>query len=118
MFLSVLSFFLGILTLQQCSTLPGLLLLVVLLALTLLSAFFKYKRITFFLCGFLFANLYADYYLSRQLSAELQAQEILLQGDVMGLPDYNKRRVRFDFKVTQSPVPLPEKLRLSWYYPE
>ncbi|MCK5355875.1 MAG: DNA internalization-related competence protein ComEC/Rec2, partial [Methyloprofundus sp.] len=118
MFLSVLSFFLGILTLQQWSILPGSQFQLILLILIILLAVFKYKYFTFFLCGFLFANAYADYYLSRQLSTDLQGQEILLQGGIIGLPEYNTRRVRFDFKVTQSPVPLPQKLRLSWYYPK
>ena len=118
MFLSVLSFFLGVLYLQQWSMLPGIPFLVVLMVLVVLSAFFKYWRVIFFLSGFLFASVFAYYHLSNQLAADLQAKEILIQGDIIGLPEYNARRVRFDFKVTQASVSLPNKLRLSWYYPQ
>ncbi len=118
MFLSVLSFFLGVLTLQQWSELPDLLFSVVVLVLAGALFFYKYSRVAFFLCGFLYASATAHYYLSNQLTPDLQAQEVLVQGDIIGLPDHNGRRVRFDFSVTQSPKPLPGKLRLSWYYPE
>ncbi len=118
MLLSILSFFLGVLLLQQWSELPGTLLLAITLLLASAFSIYKYWRVAIFLYGFLFASSVAHYYLSNQLSADLQAQEILVQGDIIGLPDYTARRVRFNFKVTQAPVPLPNKLRLSWYYPE
>ncbi|NOQ14097.1 MAG: DNA internalization-related competence protein ComEC/Rec2 [Methyloprofundus sp.] len=118
MFLSVLSFFLGVLLVQQLSMLPGTLFLVILLIFILLLAYLKYWRVTLILCGFLFSSVYAHYYLSNQLSADLQAEKILIQGEVIGLPEHNAHRVRFDFEVIQAAVPLPQKLRLSWYHPK
>lgn len=47
---------------------------------------------------------------------DLQGEELLIKGDIVGLPEYNDRCVRFDFKVTHAAVSLPDKLRLSWYY--
>ncbi len=117
MLLSVLSFFLGVLCLQQWSALPDFFTLITLLLFAIVLAFYNYWRTAFFLAGFLFVSVSAHYHLSRQLSADLQAKEILIQGDILGLPEYNERRVRFDFKVTQASVTLPDKLRLSWYYP-
>ncbi len=118
MFLSIGSFFLGVLALQQWSALPNVLFLGTLLLITAILSFYQYRRVAFFLCGFLFASAIAHHILANQLTADLQAKEILVQGDIAGLPDYNARRVRFDFIVSKAAVPLPKKLRLSWYYPE
>lgn len=118
MFLSVLAFFLGILTRQQCSTQPEIFALAILFVFLIISAFCKYLRVTFFLSGFLFASLFAYYHLSSQLLNDLQGKELLVQGNIIGLPEFNSRRVRFDFQITQARVPLPKKLRLSWYYPK
>lgn len=117
MLLSVLSFFLGILSLQQSVLLPGIWSLLLVLLSALLLLYFKYQRIAFFLLGFVWAGGFSGYYLSHSLAPELQAKDILIEGHVVGLPEYNERRVRFDFAVTHAAVSLPDKLRLSWYYP-
>ncbi len=118
MLLSVLSFFLGVLFCQQWTELPNTVAIVLTLMLAMLMAYYNYKRITFFLLGIVYATVFAGYFLSAHLSPELQGKELLIQGDIIGLPEYNTRRVRFDFKVTNAPVPLPDKIRLSWYFPE
>ena len=118
MFLSVLSFFLGVLFCQQWIVLPGFLLLALSLIVAILMAYYKYWRVTYFLFGLVFASISADHFLSSRLWPELQGKVLLIQGDIIGLPEYNAHQVRFDFQVTQSSVPLPDKLRLSWYYPK
>jgi len=118
MLLSVLSFFLGIVGLQQWAMLPSVWSLLVIFLLALVGLYFKQKRIAFFLLGFVWAGAFSAYFLSHSLAPELQGKELLIKGDVVGLPEYNDRRVRFDFKVTQAAVSLPDKLRLSWYYPQ
>lgn len=118
MLLSVLSFFLGILSLQQWVMLPSVWTLLWAFLSALLLLYFKQKRIAFFLLGFVWAGIFSGYYLSHSLAPELEAKEFLIQGDIVGLPEYNDRRVRFDFKVTHAFVSLPDKVRLSWYYPQ
>ncbi|WP_428354114.1 DNA internalization-related competence protein ComEC/Rec2 [Methyloprofundus sp.] len=118
MLLSVLSFFLGVLFCQQWTVLPNELIITFALIVAIGLSFFKYWRIMYFLVGVVFASMTADYYLSRNLAPERQGKELLIQGEIIGLPEYNSRRARFDFRVTQAAVPLPDKLRLSWYYPQ
>lgn len=117
MLLSVLSFFLGIVSLQQWTVLPSVWSLASVFFLALVLLYFKQKRIAFFLLGFVWAGAFSGYFLSHSLMPDLQGEELLIKGDIVGLPEYNDRRVRFDFKVTHAAVSLPDKLRLSWYYP-
>ena len=79
MFLSILLFFLGDLYLQQWNMLPGIPFLVVLMVFSVLSVLFRYRRVAFFLSGFLFASVFAHYHMSNQLAADLQAKEILIR---------------------------------------
>ncbi|OQK18378.1 hypothetical protein AU255_11335 [Methyloprofundus sedimenti] len=118
MFLSVLSFFLGVLFCQQWAVLPDFLGLALSLIVAILMAYFNYRRVAYFLFGLVFASISADHFLSRQLTPDLQGKELLIQGDIIGLPEYNAQRVRFDFQLTHTAVLLPDKLRLSWYYPQ
>jgi competence protein ComEC len=118
MFLSVLSFFLGVFLSQQWSMLPSSLLITLAFILAIFAAYLKYWRVAFFLTGIVYARVTANLYLSTQLSPELQGKEFLIQGDIIGLPEYNIRRVRFDFQLKKAALPLPDKLRLSWYYSE
>ena len=118
MLLSVLSFFLGILSLQQCASLPSAWSLFLALILAIITLFFKWKKVAYYLLGFIWAGVFSSYFLSQALAPELQGKELLVEGDIVGLPDYSDRRTRFDFKVTSTTVPLPKKIRLSWYYPQ
>jgi competence protein ComEC len=112
MFLSVLSFFLGVFLSQQWSMLPSSLLITLAFILAIFAAYLKYWRVAFFLTGIVYASVTANLYLSTQLSPELQGKEFLIQGDIIGLPEYNTRRVRFDFQLKKAALPLPDKLRL------
>ena len=118
MFLSVLCFVSGVLFCQQWTVLPGVVTIGFALLFAILMAKFKYWRLAFFLIGLVYAAISAHYFLSSYLAPGLQGKDILIQGDIIGLPEHNAQRVRFDFKLTQASVPLPDKLRLSWYYPK
>jgi len=94
-----------------------MLLLCVLLVVFILL-YFNFKRLAYFAIGFLWASSVALYVADNRLLPELQGKEILLEGTISGLPQINLRRVRFDLEVTHSEVLLPDKIRLSWYYPK
>ena len=115
---SVLSFFFGVLFLQQWANLPSEFVLLMAALLAAFSWYFSCRRIAYFMIGFLWASLIALYYSNQILLPELQGKELLVQGEIIGLTNSNKRRVRFDFKVTKADVSLPDKIRLSWYYPK
>jgi competence protein ComEC len=115
---SVLSFFFGVLFLQQWVSLPNTFILVLAIILAIPCWYFSYRRISYFIFGFIWASLFAVYYSNQILLHDLQGKELLVQGEIIGLTQTNKRRVRFDFKVMKSDVSLPDKLRLSWYYPK
>ena len=71
-------------------------------------------------CGFLWALLHAHCLLGTQLPVQLEGQALVLEGTVVGLPQVDARRVRFDFDVTSArrdgrAVVLSGRLRLSWY---
>lgn len=118
MVLTVLCFFLGVLFCQQWTVLPDFQLMVAALIVALIMVYWKCWRVALFLLGVVYASTTAHYYLSSQLSSELQGKTLLIQGDIIGLPESNDRRTRFDFQVRHSPTPLPDKLRISWYYPK
>ncbi|MFV0601738.1 MAG: ComEC/Rec2 family competence protein [Brachymonas sp.] len=64
----------------------------------------------------------ASHYASRILSADLQGRDIVVQGQIMGLPQWLPNGVRFSFAVDSAtldgqPVALPDTLSLAWYLP-
>ena len=64
----------------------------------------------------------ASHYASRILSADLQGRDIVVQGQIMGLPQWLPSGVRFSFAVDSAtldgqPVALPDTLSLAWYLP-
>lgn len=64
----------------------------------------------------------ASHYASRILPADLQGRDIVVQGQVMGLPQWLPDGVRFSFAVDNAtldgqPVALPDALSLAWYLP-
>ena len=120
MFFSVLSFVIGIIVVQQFSTLPETIWILCLFVLLLCSAFLRYWRLTFFVLGMLWACGFAGVRMADRLPEHLEGQHIKVEGRVVGLPQNDERRVRFDFAVSKSKLEtrLPEKIRLSWYFPK
>lgn len=81
----------------------------------------------FALCLGLVWGLFAGHQLvDQQLPEELMGQDLLITGQISGLPERESHRLRFDFRVSSmagKPVEellqanLPKKLQLSWYLP-
>ncbi len=116
--LSVLAFFSGIVFVQQFSTLLSPISLVGVALAGLVCVILKYFKISWFLGGIIWATMFAQMILDDRLIDDLQGKEFLIEGEIIGLPQANSRRTRFDFEVTRSAIQLPEKIRLSWYYPK
>ena len=120
MFFSVLSFVIGIIVVQQFSALPETIWILCLFVLLLCSAFLRYWRLTFFVMGVLWACGFACIRMADRLPEHLEGQHIKVEGRVVGLPQNDERRVRFDFAASKSKLEtrLPEKIRLSWFFPK
>ncbi len=70
--------------------------------------------------GFAFTGLRAEWKLAHELPAELQGQDIVVDGLVVSMPRIDERGARFVFDVDAASmggvaVPLPERLSLGWY---
>jgi competence protein ComEC len=118
MLFSTLSFAAGIIVVQQFSNLPSNLWLIFLLLLLLGLAFFRYWKVFFFILGVSWAIIFASLRLADGLPEPLQGQKIKLEGKVIGLPQHDERRVRFDFVVSKSKMAILDKIRLSWFFPK
>ena len=118
MFFFTLSFAAGIIVVQQFSNLPSNLWVIFLLLLLLGLAFFRYWKVFFFILGVFWVIIFASLRLADRLPESLQGQKIELEGKVIGLPQHDERRVRFDFAVSKSKMAVPDKIRLSWFFPK
>ncbi len=118
MFFSVLLFVTGIIAVQQLPVLPDTIWTFTILLITLVSLFFRYWRLMLLTSGCLWAICHAHIRLADTLPDELEGQPMLVQGKVIGLPQYDERSVRFDFAITKANNEMPDKIRLSWYFPE
>lgn len=72
-----------------------------------------------FLAGFGLCGLHAAHALSLQLPATQERGDFAVAGRVVGLPDHEERRTRFEFRVDRD-AGVPDflqgrRLRLSWY---
>lgn len=116
-----LSFFFGILLLQQFSSLPGILwcwALIFILSLPFISR--NFRIVILFMLGFLWALLRAHWVLDVALPSELQGKDLLVTGVVASIPleDKHKRRFEFDIETlefNQQKLKSPGKVRISWY---
>ncbi len=120
-FLSALSFVAGIIVVQQFSELPGNYLIIFLAVSACGLALFRIRRLMFFTIGLLWAIIFASIRLADSLPEHLEGQHLQIKGQVIGLPQYDDRRVRFDFAVSQeskSNYHMPNKIRLSWFSPK
>ncbi len=113
----VLSFLAGILLAQQLTELPGLIWLPATLIGLGILARLRYWRGFFFMVGVLWAIAFATIRLDDRLPEQLAGQDIEIQGYVADLPEPEENRVRFNFKVVKSRKTVPDRLRLTWYYP-
>lgn len=70
-----------------------------------------------FVVALLWTSTQAHLRLDNQLDPSLQGQDILVTGFIGSLPHHNDQRLRFEFKPENTQTNLPEKIRLSWYFP-
>lgn len=119
-----IAFLLGVLLLQHMPTLPAVPVLVLLALFSLLSIPLRNHRwavlCASFVFGFFWAAVYGHLQLANGLEPELEGEEVLLEGVVSSLPEYQSGRLRFLFapdaaSLDGTPVVVPPRLRLSWY---
>jgi len=116
MFLSAITFALGCLLIVHLPALPSLYWLLTLVPAVFLSFRFNSHCLLFFCAGCLITGLHCGNLLNERLSEELIGQELLIDGEIVSIPDYREHRVRFYFKPNTHPhYKLPTKIRLSWY---
>jgi len=127
-----LGFLIGTAGLQQLTVLPGRvfllgLLVTLLMTVIVLAWFFRERPWPVFMSlfigigiGFSMASIIAHQLLAGALSAELEGQDVVVEGYIASLPERQGRRLHFQF-VPQSlhwqgeAQAVPGKLLLSWY---
>ncbi|NOU20207.1 MAG: DNA internalization-related competence protein ComEC/Rec2, partial [Methyloglobulus sp.] len=114
----VLFFLAGILLVQQMPTLPEVIWLAVGCVGVGILAGLRYWRWTFFLLGMMWAIIFASIRLNGRLPEQLAGQDIQVQGYIADLPEHESNHVRFNLNVVESARQVPNKLRLTWYYPD
>jgi competence protein ComEC len=117
-----LAFLFGVWLFQQQATLPhgqwGWALLLVIPAGLLLKPYWHLPA--WLVAGYLWSLVMAAPLLDQTLPAELEGQDVLLEGQVASMVVAGERRVRFEFDIQHAQfksqaVVLPERVRLSWY---
>ena len=120
----IISFFLGILLLQQFSALPDIFwcwALISIFSFPFIPQHFRITKIIFlFMIGFLWALLRAHWVLDVALPADLQGKDILVTGVIASIPLDDKRKRRFEFDIetleyNKEQFPSIGKVRISWY---
>ena len=119
-----LCFLAGVFAFQQCAALPN-----PWLAALLPAAVFGWRRggrigfVAACAAGFLYALLRAQILAPDTLPSEWEGQNLVVVGEVAGLPDVRRERTRFEFdieRIEESPdstaeFELPGRVRLNWY---
>lgn len=114
----VLFFLAGILSVQQMSALPEIAWLsVAIIALGILARLRCWYGI-FFVAGVVWAVAFAAIRLDDRLPEQLAGQDIQIHGVIADLPEHENNHIRFNFNVLESAKRIPNKLRLTWYYPD
>ena len=119
-----LCFLAGVFALQQCAALPS-----AWMAALLPAAVFGWWRggrlgfIAACAAGFLYALLRAQILAPDTLPPDWEGKNLVVEGEVAGLPDAQSERTRFEFdieRIEESPehkaaIALPWRVRLNWY---
>ena len=111
----------GIVLLTQLETLPDSCLVQFLPICVLVALFCPTARLTAWLaCGFLWALAHAHWLLLGLLPLHLEGQELVVVGEVTGLPSQDPWRRRFDLDVNSTRigttrVDFAGRVRLNWY---
>ena len=122
MILSVISFAAGVLTVHQLTELPGIVWLWSGVGIIILCMLLRFWRLMFFVLGFVWSACFAMERLENILPSQYEGIDLQVEGEIIGLPQVDDRRVRFDFLPfhphTGNALQLPSTIRLTWYYPD
>lgn len=118
MVVSVLCFLAGILVVQQLASLPGVGLLAAIFCSAIIIAVKRYWKAFFFLAGILWAVIFASIRLGDRLPEHLAGKDVQLRGYISDLPEIESNHTRFNFNVENPEKGIPDRLRLTWYYPD
>ncbi|MEN0038687.1 MAG: DNA internalization-related competence protein ComEC/Rec2 [Cellvibrio sp.] len=123
--LALLLFSAGVISVSFFSQLPPLWCLLCLFPLALAGWRWSLLRYVFALASGLAWGIYSGHnLLAIQLADEFAGKDLIVIGQIQGLPELDERRLRFDFRVNSVvttgglmlPVSqFPPKLQLSWY---
>ncbi|RMH11149.1 MAG: DUF4131 domain-containing protein, partial [Gammaproteobacteria bacterium] len=120
-------FLVGNLLFQVLPTIPSPVWLAVVLMVGLILVTIRRLRVGIcIVAGFLLSWWQADSIISHTLPKNLEGKDVVIEGRVTGIPEWDGRRYRFDVKLQQfwkdgvrlMRDDLPEKVRLSWYHPQ
>jgi competence protein ComEC len=114
---AVLFFLAGIVSVQHLNVLPNSAQLIFLGLMLAVLVWLRFSRPASFVAGFVWAVLFAIQG-PHSLEETLQGQELRLNGRVVDLPVVEADRTKFNFVVERPGAGIPDKLRLSWYYPQ
>ena len=116
-----LAFLAGIVLFFQLATLPAAAwswLLLPSLGLLLSTRFpFPLRLVAALAAGFLWALLHTSLGYET-LAPDLEGEDLVVQGRIIGLPEADANRVRFLFAPEDPSLALPSRLRISWYQGE
>jgi len=73
--------------------------------------------VMWFVVAVVWASFQAQLRIDDQLDPTLERQDIVVSGFITSLPHHNDQRIRFEFKPENNDLKLPDKIRLSWYFP-
>ena len=104
----------GVLTVQLLTDLPANSALW-LCVFVLISVYKKARWLSLYLLGFVWTCLYSTSLLNLQLSKGLEGQELLISGEVTGLPVSDDGVTKFIFSPEFKGQRLPKNIRLNWY---
>lgn len=119
-----LCFLAGVLVLQFQELLPSrqwLLIFVILASVAFISS--RSRWLALVLAGFVWAGFHGHQYISNRPNADIAGIDITVTGKVVELPGNDVKVSRFLFEIDRFEskaykASKPERVRLSWYYPE
>lgn len=130
MTLRLLSFSLGIILVGYLPELPSFVFISSLVIAVILAAIFLREKISAFICllalavGVLYGTVAGHHLLNNQLPFELAERDLIIEGQVIDLPQENNRRQLFTLRVSKAYSPydattfyehFPQKINISSY---
>jgi len=121
MILSALSFLGGIIVLHQQAVLPAVYWIIVCILILPLGYFYpKFRLLSWFIAGIIWAWLQASWVYQDNLPPAFETGHIKVQGEIVSVPEQSEHKTRFLFNIRhaahkQQTWKHPGLARLSWY---